>query len=904
MKNFPFLFPCAKIPIAAYHGFLNSAVVFLDATGNSKLIKLSKLTTSLKRKGRGERPSRERLAVLFRYKYSSFKMLLDSNTQFLKVISEMEELLRGRQVFGLSAVKNLADRAVFHTLRMVKNLADLSNHSYDNLMAVLEGIKEKIQAELGPQKHIPPVAPILTFEQFHKEMVDEVGGKNAHLGEIKSRVHLPIPEGFAITTRAFALFMEHQGLFDAVNARKMEIDPLDPASIQQASEDIRRLIVSAPVPEELVEALHQAYEEMTERLRAKGHSGGPPRVALRSSAVGEDSHLTFAGQYLSVLNIPPEKLIESYKEVVASLYTPRAMAYRLNKGIRDEDIAMGVACLQMVDALASGVIYTHSPVNPLDDRITITAVWGLGPFAVEGRVTPDTYVVEKDGLFNNPITAISHKPIQLITDPEKGVREVPVPEALQDAPCLSSEQVIHLARYALKLEEHFKGPQDIEWALDKRGNLFILQARPLQVSPPERGTQPLPLIAGYPLLIEEGASAFPGVGWGPAVHVRSEADLLCFPEGGVLVAPHSSPQFVLVMKKARAIVTDRGSVSGHMAALAREFAVPTLLGTEEATRRIPEGEIVTVDAYSGRVYQGRVEPLLAFQTRAGSPMQETPVYQTLRRVADWIVPLHLTDPKAPEFSPEGCRTLHDLARFVHERSYAEMFKLSDLVSDKEGFAFKLEAKIPLDLYVIDLGGGVKAEGEAKKKVTVEDIASLPFRALLKGMTLEVFQRPQVRPVHMGGFFSVMREQMLAPPHTGNERFGDRSYAIISDHYLNFSSRVGYHYSILDAYCGPEVNMNYITFSFKGGAADDVRRNRRVRAIALILKRLDFTVEADGDRVDARFLKQTSSQIEDRLDQIGRLLLYTRQMDMLMHSEASVQAMADRFMEGDYDFSCS
>ncbi|HMK66110.1 MAG TPA: phosphoenolpyruvate synthase, partial [Thermodesulfobacteriota bacterium] len=235
------------------------------------------------------------------------------------------------------------------------------------------------------------------------------------------------------------------------------------------------------------------------------------------------------------------------------------------------------------------------------------------------------------------------------------------------------------------------------------------------------------------------------------------------------------------------------------------------------------------------------------------------------------------------------------------KSYAEMFQLSDLVSGKEGFAFKLEARIPIDLHVIDLGEGLvpttKAQ-EVLKKVSVDDIVSVPFKALLKGMTLECFQQPQLRPVNLSGFFSVMREQMMAPPNI-TDRFGDRSFAIISDKYLNFSSRVGYHYSVLDAYCGPTSNMNYITFSFKGGAADDVRRNRRIRAIGRILQDLDFVVEASGDRADARFQKFESPLIEEKLDHLGRLLIYTRQMDMLMHTEDSVEALARHFLEGNY-----
>jgi pyruvate, water dikinase len=854
-------------------------------------------------KSRKKIPSKDYQALLFRFKYSSFKMLIDSNTQFLAVITDMEEKLRGREVFGMSYVRTQAARAIFHVLRMVKNLDDLSNHRYGRLFEVLEKIKLKIDAELRQKKGPLSVEPILAYSQINKEMVDWVGGKNANLGEIHSQLKLPIPEGFAITTSAFAIFLSHNNLSEEINNKKMAIDPANPEAINQASRDIQQLILAAQVPVQLEEAILLAYDQMVRRMRQSGSTDQSPRVAMRSSAIGEDSELSFAGQYRSILNVPADEIIDAYKEVVASLYTPRAISYRLNKGIRDEDIAMSVACLQMIDSSASGVIYTHHPLNLFDNNITVTAVWGLGPYAVEGRITPDSYTVAKDGTLTILVTGISHKPVQLVNDPEGGTKEIAVPSDDQDIPCLSPDQISTLAEYALRLEAHYKSPQDIEWALDRSGRLLILQSRPLHVWSPEKGPKVMPLIPEYPLLVEDGAIVFPGIGSGPAFQVHSEEDLINFPEGAILIAKHSSPQFVIVMKKARAILTDLGSVTGHMASLAREFAVPCILGTQVATSVIPTGMEITVDAYTGRVYQGIIPELLAFQKTPESPMKETPVYQSLRRVADLIVPLYLMDPKAPNFAPEFCQTLHDMGRLVHERSYSEMFQLSDLVSGKEGFAFKLEALIPLDLHVIDLGGGLNTTLNQKsfKKVTGDDIVSVPFKALLRGMTLEVFQRPQIRPVSFSGFFSVMREQMMAPPQAGNERFGDRSYAIISDKYLNFSSRVGYHYSVLDSYCGPAVNMNYITFSFKGGAADDTRRNRRIRAIGLILRNLDFVVEASGDRVDASFQKYESPLIEEKLDLVGRLLLYTRQMDMLMHSEESVEALADNFLKGNYTF---
>ncbi|MBF0243595.1 MAG: hypothetical protein HQK64_14110, partial [Desulfamplus sp.] len=261
------------------------------------------------------------------------------------------------------------------------------------------------------------------------------------------------------------------------------------------------------------------------------------------------------------------------------------------------------------------------------------------------------------------------------------------------------------------------------------------------------------------------------------------------------------------------------------------------------------------------------------------------------------------------------------------------------------FSFRLNAPLPIDLHLIDIGNGIAQEEvvndgyiikkesstnilkgsthEAKDSlknsgkvpsetdyknvsagggsISPEQITSMPFSALLKGMLNKNLSNLEPRPVSFSGLMSVMQEQMLSPGHVG-ERFGDRSYAIIADKYLNFSSRVGYHYSVVDAYCGETVNKNYITFSFKGGAADDIRKNRRVRSIALILEAIDFTVDVKEDKVDARLQKYPCSFIKDRLDTLGRLLIFTRQMDMLMTTEKSVSSVAKNFIAGNYKLS--
>jgi len=857
-----------------------------------KKLKLFKRDTSQKKSSSGDN-----LPNLFRFKYSCFKMLLDSNAEFLNVITDLEEKLQGEQVFGMSYVRSRSAKAVFHALRMIKNLDDISGHRYFPLFGVLESIDLKIKEILGRKKEISISELILPYSSINAEMMDWVGGKNANLGEIQSRTGLPIPGGFAITTKAFDSFLLNTDLFDKVSKKKMEIDTDNPETIQTVSDEIRQLIISADVPAATGEAILLAYEKLAGETSHGKISDSCLRVSMRSSAVGEDGELSFAGQYLSRLNVPKELLIRTYKEIVASLYTPRAIAYRLNKGIRDEDIAMSVACLQMVESAASGVMYSRNPLNIMEENVIITAVWGLGPYAVDGVITPDTYTVGKNG--RTIYSDISRKRVQLVSKPDEGLTEIPVTDDLQDKPCLSVDNIAVLAGFARKLEEHYGCPQDIEWALDRNGSLFILQSRPLRAEDSGKKYPVTPVLTGYPLLIEKGVTVSGGIGFGPAYHVSSEKDLLHFPDGAVLIARHSSPKLAMVMKKTWAIITDMGNIAGHMATLAREFAVPTIISTNIATSVIPEGMEVTVDAYSGRVYQGKVPELEAYQITGEFPMKNTPVYGVLREVSDWIVPLYLLDPGSPDFAPLSCRTLHDISRLVHEFSYAEMFKLSDFVSDKKGMAFKLKVNIPLDLYVIDLGSGLTENNINLNSISPDKIASVPFRALLQGLMNKAFQQNQCRPVEFKGFLSVMREQMLSPPSAA-ERFGDRSYAIISDKYLNFSSRVGYHYSIIDSYCSRTVNMNYISFSFKGGAADDVRKNRRARAIARILRSLDFAAEVTGDRVNARYQKHELHLMEETLDIIGRLLQFSRQMDMLMTNEASIDLLAENFLEGNYN----
>jgi len=363
------------------------------------------------------------------------------------------------------------------------------------------------------------------------------------------------------------------------------------------------------------------------------------------------------------------------------------------------------------------------------------------------------------------------------------------------------------------------------------------------------------------------------------------------------VARQTSPTYVPVMDRIRAIITEVGSVTGHMASVAREFGVPTLVGLENATTAIMPGEDITLDATSRVVYRGTV-PELIHEKSCVNLMKGSPVYKAAQEALKRMAPLTLTDPKALNFSPEGCRSLHDVIRFAHEMGMREMFDIGDEMEDAKG-AVRLRAGLPLNILVVDMGGGLTPTAP-KKVVELEHIKSAPFQALLHGMT-----DPGVRwlggvGVSLTGFATIVAESLMTDANADGS-MGGPSYAVVSDHYLNFNTRLGYHFAVVDSFCGPAINDNYIAFSFKGGAADIARRSRRANLIAQILKRLGFKTEIKGDMVRGEIKKYTQSDLKQKLDMVGRLLGAVRLLDMMLSDDGQIGWYVDEFFKGNYTF---
>ncbi len=827
--------------------------------------------------------SMEELRAVFKAKYHAFKLLLAANNTALQLMTDMEAARRGHHSFGMTFIRSHATAACVNVFAIIRYLNELSGNKYPELAGVFAAIEGKIDAVLRQRQGPRLQELVLPLHLIHKEMADGVGSKMANLGEISNRVpKVAVPPGFAITAAAYELFMSENQLFDEIDRRLQSLEEEEISDLYRKSSEIQMLIIQAAVPPQLAEAIAAAWGELAEQ------AGGALRVALRSSAIGEDAVATsFAGQYRSELNVSRDHILTVYKEVLASKYALTAVSYRLHKGLRDEDVAMCVGCMAMVDAVIGGVMYSRDPTDIRSDAIFINAVHGLAKSVVDGSVTPDLWIISRGealSILKKEVRDKSHKVVCL---PEEGVLLVPDAEGPEAA--LTDGQAQQLARIALTLEEHFQAPQDIEWCIDRAGRILILQSRPLKqlAAPPVRGEGAAAIAPGdHPVLLRGGEAA------GPVSVVRSNLDLLQFPPGAVLVASLPHPGWATLLNRAAAVVTDRGGITGHLANVAREFGIPALFNMGVATETLTPGRMVTVDADGRTVYAGQVEALLALAAAPKGLMADTPVGETLQEVMAHITPLNLTNPDGPEFSPRGCHTLHDITRFAHEVSVQEMFSLDKNKAFTRYFIKRLVTNLPLQWWVLDLEGGFKEEAPGKQ-VELENIASIPMLALWEGISAVPWQGPP--PVDTKGFMSIVMGAATDPnlAAAGGTIFGNQNYFMISREFCNLTSRLGFHFSTVEALVGDQPFENYLRFTFKGGAADYPRRVLRAKLVGDLLEQYHFKVDVREDALFARLEGESRDYMLARLRLLGYLTIHTRQLDMIMLNEADVRYYTEK-----------
>ncbi|WP_415714503.1 PEP/pyruvate-binding domain-containing protein [Maridesulfovibrio sp.] len=794
--------------------------------------------------------------ALLQRKYEAFKILLEYDSQALDLIADLEELFYGRKLVDRNQADCLRKQLSLAVSGMIRELQKMHPYKFRDLTEAFNRIDEYGQrAVLMPEPDYGPpyTVPLATAG----ECPDLAGGKAANLGRVHALGYTEALPGFVVTANAFQAFVKHNDLRSKINERLCRMEAGNVRLLSSLTLELQELFLNGEVPDHVASEIRRGLSVYLD---------GNGRLAVRSSALAEDSEISFAGQYASELDIHPEDVLEAYKRVLAGKYCPRAVSYRISHGLTDDDTAMAVLIVPMIDARSSGVVYSMDPDCLSRDSVGIYGVSGLGASLVDGSVIP-----VKGSLY-------------------RGKKPRLVRECSFDRSVLPDEEIlVRLAECALKLEEQFGCPQDMEWAVDHKEQFHILQTRPLQQEPEGRKAEKGPL-AAMPVLdgLERAAG---GAGCGEIYFAGSGEEIARIPEGAIVVTPALKPSLLSFSAKMNGVLSLTGSRASHFSSVAREMGIPVLVG--DVADRFEKGQIVTVDGAAGAVYEGCVKDVL---TRSCSEAQISPrVLELYEGMIPALVHLNLVDPQGENFSPAGCESFHDLVRYCHEMAVQEMFSLVDKRGLGMGRAKKLQTDLPLVVYLLDLDMGIDPRMTKKKVIGPESVVCAPMQAFWKGLSDERVVWPE-EMTHVdwdefdrmsAGIFS-KDSKLLA------------SYGLLAEDYLHLLIRFGYHFSEVDSLCGDMPGQNYVKFRFKGGGAGFDNRVLRLDFISRVLVHYGFETEIRGDMLDGFSSRLDRSETSRQLTVLGYLMAVTRMMDMRMENEAQLETEFKGFisaMEG-------
>ncbi len=829
-----------------------------------------------------------------RKKYNEFLSVLFENELSLDMMTRLEEKLYNNQLISFPYLKGMTCNLSKHVANIIESLIQLTGGEHVALREVYSRLDRETRQVLTGRKEPVYTPIIMPLSAVKKEQADKVGNKMANLGEMHNQCDQLIPAGFAATACAYTQFLEYNDLSTKIHEVLSTLEPNDSHQLMKAEKTIKKLFLDAQMPPDIEQSIRRESEKF-EKER-----GRPVYWAVRSSAIGEDlAESSFAGQFATILNVPTDRLLQTYKEVASSKYNAGVIIYQRMKNIRDDDVAMSVGFMEMIDPVCSGVLYSLNPVQPDSREMVINAVWGIGELLVEGVVSADVYVLKRDPGFPLLRQETADKEICLAGVQGGGLTQQVMSKAKSAMRCLNKDQLDNLAAMAMRIEEHLQGPQDIEWCFDQQGQLYMLQARPLKIFTKSEPTSPAAEVNAK-IIADNTQPISPGVGSGTVFKARNVHDLVQLPKGAVLVLKHSSPRFIGALRKAAAVVIEKGNWTDHMASVIREFGVPCLVRVKDIFDTLQNGQEITVDADEGIIYAGIVSTLqtrkTSFrETAVTAPMTES--YRLLKNMAEYIFPLHLADPRRDEFTPESCRSWHDILRFCHETALNEMFMLKEkgcLRSVRN--IYRVKTNLPFILYVLDiLGNAIKRDHN--DIITADIVQSLPFQKLWEGMTdPKVNWMGPNRQIGTKDLFSAMLRTPMSP---ASQPMDTKSYAVVAPEYLNMSLSMGYHYIVLDCYLSNDPFNNYISLSFKGGAADARKRNLRVAFVAEVLQHMDFNVITSSDFLKARLKNESARELGKKLNTIGHMLGVTRLLDLAMADEAMVEKCVAKFESHDY-----
>jgi pyruvate, water dikinase len=547
------------------------------------------------------------------------------------------------------------------------------------------------------------------LSDLNKDSGMVAGGKGANLAEMFN-AKFPVPPAFIITTDAYRYFVTKSGIKEKIDEILDSIDVDNTSELQEKSKEIRKIMMEAKVPQDLKSEILEAYDHLSvdksmlrgvksDALSILKRSQEPVFVAVRSSATTEDlADSSFAGQQETYLNVKGNHdLIEKVKVVLSSLFTARAIYYRKKRGFSKEKFALAAVVQKMIDSDKSGVMFSKNPIKN-NDHVLIEAVFGLGEGIVSGKINPDSYEVDRELKIIKE--EIGEKKIAITRNSSGETSEVKLTPERSNSKVLTEGQIKQLANFAIKIEKHYKKPQDIEYAIENN-EIFITQSRPITTKVSDKEQKE---ISGEVLLTGLGAS--PGVGAGKVKIIHSLEELNKVEKGDILVTKMTNPDMVVSMQKADGIITDEGGVTSHAAIVSREMGIPAVVGVGNATSTLKDGDLVTVDGTNGKIYQGESEE---------KKVEILPIIEGTKTKIKVIVDV-------PEAAPRAALT---------KCSDVGLLRLEGIIATGKKHPLKYEADKNLDEYIKILESGVSEIVKHFKEVWIRssDIRTDEFENL-------------------------------------------------------------------------------------------------------------------------------------------------------------------------------
>mgnify|MGYP006281598899 FL=1 len=790
--------------------------------------------------------------LLIQKKYRAFQRLRQGDRSALELISRLEEIQQRNLPCDVEHIKHLCRLLDQEVGNLVASLAAFNPLRY----ALLHNYHRKyafyVRLALMEEEASTEPPYVLTLDAPRQE--DRVGGKGATLSTLLSTHGLHVPQGFAITTRAFHLFIRQNRLEGMIREQLSRLGPDGFEDIEDISREVRREIMTGDIPGEL-------NEEVRNSLKTLGLEDAA--LAVRSSAVAEDVQASFAGQYQSLLNVQPGDWQEAYKRVIASKYSPHALTYRIGQGMSDRMTPMAVLVMPVIQSKVSGILYTRGQEKASEASLYMVSGFGEDLAAgagFEARATFDTQTHELELL----------NPAGLLDD-----------SIVQDLFALGQD-----------LDRLFGQGQDVEWVVDHADRIHIVQSRPLRTS--RTVTSELPDYDPAEVLctgqwVSSGRASGLVFRLGPA---QSPASV---PAGSILVTDELPPELTLALPRTSAIVALKGSPACHLASVAREAGVPVICNAPSARNLLPD-QWISVDGDQGLVLDGQRFPPGQPETQGQQPHVQSPVRTMLEQALTSISPLSLRDPNSDEFSIQACQSLHDIVRFVHESGVREMFSLVGRRGLNTYGAKRLLSHLPLVMHVLDVSQGLASEAAASKTVTEEQLLSEPMKHLFAGLSSPVVDwDPAILHYDWDAFSKSSASFVNVEKST---LFS--SYAILASDYLHALLRFGYHFAVVDTVLRTEAEQNYIHFSFKGGGGDDEQRSYRVELIKLILEHFLFSVTIASDLLEASFDRRGPAESAAALHVLGIVLGKTVLLDMRLKDEAHVVELSTSIISQIHD----